>query len=217
MPRTITIKGTGTKTVSPDLVIITMTLRSKDKDYDKMMQSAAKQLDALEKALSSVGFDEKALKTTSWNVTTENESVRGDDGNYRSVFSGYVCSQDTKLEFPLDMSKLSDTLSAVSKSLAEPEISVRFTVRDKEAVNEDILREATANALKKAKLLAASSGVRLGMLLSIDYSAGGRDYFSRTDYVMDNRCMALGASAKMSMTPDDITVSDSATFVWELG
>ena len=41
MDRTITVKGTGNVSVKPDLTIISFTLKSIDKNYDKAMEDAS--------------------------------------------------------------------------------------------------------------------------------------------------------------------------------
>lgn len=41
MARTITVKGIGKVSAKPDYVVLSMTLESKHKDYDKAMNMAA--------------------------------------------------------------------------------------------------------------------------------------------------------------------------------
>lgn len=42
MTRTITIKGVGKLSLKPDQVVISLTLKATDKNYDKTMDTAAK-------------------------------------------------------------------------------------------------------------------------------------------------------------------------------
>ena len=216
MNRIISVKGTGNVSVAPDMTTVSMTLRTLDRDYEKSMSSAAEQLSSIRSALQSAGFTKEDIKTTSFNVITEHESVRDENGNYKTVFSGYSVIQGLKIEFGFDTERLSKILNATAKSMADPDISINFTVKDKDAVNEKLLTSAAENARAKAAVLASSSGVELGKLISIHYNWTERDYLSRTEYGMDKRCMAMNASAKMDFTPDDISVSDSATFIWEI-
>lgn len=48
MARTITVKGIGKASARPDYVMLTMELEAKDKEYDKAMDIAAKQLEQLD-------------------------------------------------------------------------------------------------------------------------------------------------------------------------
>ncbi|MCQ2430984.1 MAG: SIMPL domain-containing protein [Clostridia bacterium] len=216
MERTITVKGIGHLNLKPDLTVVTFTLKSTKKVYEKAMEDANEKLSALQTALTAIGFDKKDLKTTNFNVCTEYDSVRDANGNYKSVFKGYTCRQDLKLEFDFDTAQLSKVLSAVTGCISEPELSIHFSVKDKAAVSEALLKSAAENARAKAEILAAASGVQLGQLLTINYNWGEIELFSRTNYAMDDRCMGMPKMAAMEIEPDDIEVNDTAAFVWEI-
>ena len=117
------------------------------------------------------------------------------------------------------MTRLSQALAAIAKCLAQPELSIAFTVKDATAVNEALLREATVNAKRKAELLCEASGVKLGQLLTIDYNWGELNIYSDTRYDMAEYCMIDAApmmAKSIDIEPDDIDVRDTATFVWEI-
>ncbi len=218
MSRTITVKGMGRVTTAPDYVVISMSLETQENDYERTLELAAEKIEQLNCALEAIGFEKKSVKTTTFNVRTDYERVKDRNGNYKSVFNGYVCSHRLKVEFDFDTKKLAQTLWAISKCLAHPEISISFTVKDPSAVNKKLLQSATINAREKAQILCEASGVELGGLLSIDYNWGELNVVSHTDYILEERCMALpvGGLADMDIEPDDIDVSDTATFVWEI-
>lgn len=218
MPRTITVKGMGRVTTAPDYVVISMSLTAQENDYEETMELAAKKIEYLNASLEEIGFEKKSVKTTNFNVRTDYERVKDRNGNYKSVFNGYICSHRLKVEFDFDTKRLAQTLYAISKCLAEPELSISFTVKDPSAVNKELLKSATINAKEKAQILCEASGVELGQLLTIDYNWGELNIVSHTDYMLEDRCMAMpvGGLADMEIEPDDIDVSDTATFVWEI-
>lgn len=218
MSRTITVKGTGKASVSPDLTVVTLTVCAADPDYAKAVNKASRMLDSLKEALAGVGMQEGDLKTGSFNVSTEYESVRDKNGNYTQKFKGYSCVHGLKLEFDFDSDKLADVLAAISGCLAEPQLNVAFTVRDRDAVCEEALRSAADNARKKAAILADASGVKLGKLIGIEYGIAEFALHSPTVYAMADNCAAKGAvrAARMTVNPEDVSVSDTATFVWEI-
>jgi len=218
MPRTITVKGMGRVTTSPDYVVISMSLMAQDNDYEETMELAAKKIEYLNASLEEIGFEKKSVKTTNFNVRTDYERVKDRNGNYKSVFNGYICSHRLKVEFDFDTKRLAQTLYAISKCLAEPELSISFTVKDPSAVNKELLKSATINAKEKAQTLCEASGVELSQLLSIDYNWGELNIVSHTDYMLEEKCMAMpvGGLADIEIEPDDIDVSDTATFVWEI-
>lgn len=212
MNRLITVKGTGKVRLKPDLTVVSMTLKTVDPDYDRSMQQGAALLERLRESLLAVG--QRDLKTTSFRVYTEQENRRDPDGNYTSVFVGYACVHSLKLEFALDTQMLSKVLGAIAHCVADPELSIQFTVKDKEAVDEALLKSAASQARRKAEILAEAAGVALGQLVSIDYNWGELDICSPT--VFSVKRMAADNSAEMRMEPEDIELEDSAAFVWEI-
>lgn len=216
MNRLITVKGTGNISVKPDLIVITMNLESQQLEYDQTMQFAADSVKIITSAIESVGFDTKDLKTTSFNVRTHYESYRDKDNNYKSKFDGYVCEQGLKLEFDFEPKVMSDVLSAIAKTSVNPKLNIQFSVKDKAAVSEELLIQATENARKKAEILSKASGVDLGNLINIDYNWGELHLYSPTRYDMEDRCMVMESSCAPEIEPDDISISDTVTFVWEI-
>lgn len=216
MKRTITVKGTGNTSVKPDQIEVSLTLKALNPDYDAAMQQASGLLAALRTALQEVGFAEDDLKTSSFDVRTEYEGFHDKDGNYQRKFTGYSCVQSMALRFDFDTRLLSETLTAISDCVANPELNVSFTVKDPECVREELLRKAAENARSKAEILADASGVKLGELVTINYSWGEINICSPMSFGVESNCMAKASRVSMDFAPQDIEVSDSATFVWKI-
>ena len=218
MNRTVTIKGIGKLSLKPDQTVVSLTLKTVHADYDKATDEAAKRLEQLRDAITEIGFAKDDLKTASFDVGTEYESERDKNGNYKRIFAGYRVTHGLKLEFDFDSRRLSKVLGAIAACIAEPELNVQFTVKDREAVNAALLESACTNAKTKAEILTKASGVTLGELVSIDYNWGELHLYSPTRYEMEEACMmkASAAPTAMDIEPDDINVSDSVTFVWEI-
>ena len=85
-------------------------------------------------------------------------------------------------------------------------------------MNAALLESACVNAKQKAEILTRAAGVTLGTLLSIDYNWGELHLYSPTSCSVGSADLAetCGAPAAMAIEPDDIDVSDSAVFVWEI-
>jgi len=215
MKRLIKVKGTGKVSVKPDLIIITMNLESQQYDYDKTVEIAADSIKDLQDAIQSVGFDKKDLKTTSFNIKTHYESYldRSND-TYKSRFEGYVCEQNLKLEFDLDTEVMSKVLNAIAIAPTDPTLNIEFSVKDKAAISEELLINATENAKRKAEILANASGVTLCELISIDYDWSELHLYSPINYNMESSYMTSAESRTPDIEPDDIDVSDTVTFVW---
>ena len=223
--KTITVKGVGRASAPVDTVELSFHIAARNRSYDKALEAADKKVSALESALTAAGFPAEDFQTAGFHVNTEYESVPDEKGNYRSVFSGYSCSYDQLLRFGFDAARLGEALSAAAASKAQPELQVRFTVREPEKLQAELLRSAAACARERAELLCAASGKALGELQRIDYDLAHLNFNSQT--MMDlAECampqMAGGARMKASrsfgaaLRPQDVELSDTAVFVWEI-
>lgn len=219
MPKTITVKGIGKVSAAPDYVILSMGLESRDLEYETAMNKASENIELLNSALERVGFEKKSVKTANFNVHMEYDYRMNKKGGNERVFIGYVVDHQLKVEFDFESERLTKALSAVGSCLAHPQLSISFTVKDPTAINEEMLRSATRNAKRKAEILCEASDMKLGDLLSIDYNWGDIHLYSNTNYSLDEECLASPKMARMadiSIEPEDINVSDTATFVWEI-
>lgn len=208
MTRTIRITGEGKASAKVDYVILSLRFESKDFDYDKAVEFDNKKINDLNSVLSTIGYKTSDLKTSNFNVRAEHKSVKDENDNYKEEFNGYCVSHDLKLAFDFDNQHLSNTLKVISKSETNPDLRISFTVKDDTEIKNKVLKDACANAKERALILARESNVKLGDLLSIDYSFSQLNIFSDTEVSCYKSCS--------SIEPEDIETKDSATFVWEI-
>lgn len=215
--KTITVKGIGNVSSKPDTVEISIGLESVDLSYEKAMAVASEKINTLTKALLKLKFKKDEIKTVSFDVNTQYDHVRGEDGEYRSVFSGYRVSHGLRISFGFDSTYLSRVISAISKCNVEPRLSVLFTVKDTEVVKDAMLAAATENAKRKAEVICKASGITLGEIVSVNYNWGEINVYSPTTYGMADTCMNSVRECKsVAFEPENIETSDSVTFVWEI-
>lgn len=216
MSRSITVKGTGNVSMRPDLIIITMVLETKHLEYDRTMELAARSAEALQLAVEAAGSAREDLKTTNLNIRTEYESYHDQDNNYRTKFAGYVFEQDLTLEFQFDNSVVSNVLDAIAAAPVTPRLDIRFSVKDQEAVKEELLKKAADNAKAKAEILTRSAGVELGDLISIDYSWVDIGLYSQSSVAWEEKLTEARSAPFMDIEPENIEASDTVTFIWEI-
>lgn len=218
MRRVITVKGVGSASVKPDYITISMTIESMRKNYNEAMEDAAQRIEKLQEVTIQSGYEKAALKTLSFDVDTRYEIAKDRQGNFKREFSGYAVVYRLKLSFDLDNKQLAKVITAISESGAKPEMSIAFTVKNPEKVNEAVLISATQNAKLKAEILCTASGNKLGALLSIDYNWGELNIISRTHYEAEDGLVAplMAKPNTPDVEPDDIDVSDTVTFSWEI-
>ena len=189
-------------------------------DYSAAMREASEKITILNESLMSAGFEKDAVKTTNFYIDTDYSSRKDRNGNYYKVFNGYVIKHNLKVSFDFDTELLSKALNKISVCVARPELSIRFTVKDDSAVNELLLKDAAVNARRKAEILSETSGVKLSKLLNVDYNWGELSIFSKTSYRYSDDCTfdicELPLGTGIDFEPDNIDVSDTVTFVWEI-
>lgn len=218
MKRTITVNGVGKMNVKPDYVVISMTIEAKDKRYDEAMKMLLNKIDRMQVSIKAAGFVQDILKTTSFNVITDYSYVSRKNVPER-VFNGYNCTTEAKIEFDFEPETLSKAIAAITESIANPQFNIMFTVKDKEAVKAELLAKAAENARKSAEILCGAAGAKLGQLVSINYNWNEANIFTTVNFRMFDEYDAapMRCEAKMAdISPDDINLSDSAAFVWEI-
>lgn len=215
--RTITVRGVGSAKVKVDYIIVTLVLNSINEDYDEVMTIESQKLNTISNCLIKVGFDKKDIKTTDFKVETKYESIRDENDNYKRVFKGYQCYHKLKISFDYDVSLLNKVLSAVSKSDSKPKVNISFTVKEQNAVSEELLKSACQDAKRKAEILCEASGYKLGQLLKIDYNWNEVYFESKTEYDTPSFLRQRHFFEEdIDIEPEDIDASDSAVFIWKI-
>ena len=213
--KTIRVTGKGMLKIRPDLTNITLTVTGQQKDYGAALAESAEKTQNLRGALEALGFAREDLKTQFFNVDTAYENVQ-EHGAYRQRFAGYRCTHELKLAFAPDNDLLGRVLYALANSPAAPEFSISYAVKDPEALKNELLQKAVADAKAKAGVLADAAGVRLGELQSISYDWGNAAFELQP---MNALCKATPTGADrfaLDVQPDDIAADDAVTAVWEI-
>lgn len=213
--RRIHIRGIGTAAQTPDLVTLSLTLAAQNNEYAAAMKIGSQQVEMLREAIVEAGFNADDLKTTNFNVRAVYESEEYRDGNSkrnRQIIAGFECRHDLKLTFDFDNDKLNRALDTIAANLAQPKISIAFAVKDTAALNDEILKSAAHDARRKAEVLCAASGVKLGRLIDINYSW---DESRAQQTIVLGECASVDRNA-FDLQPEDLTASDSVDFLWEI-
>ncbi len=217
--RIVRVTGKGKIKVKPDVTRITMTLEGTYPEYRETLRHSAQDTDGLKDALSEFGFERSDLKTLSFDVTIEYES-RKENEIYKQEFAGYKFRHILKIEFDSDNERLGRILYALANCPLKPELTISYTVKDREAAKNELLGKAVADAKKKAVLLAAAADVSLRDIQSIDYSWGEIDLevqpMNRVMFTANCATDLLDNRYDLNIEPDDIEASDTVTVVWEI-
>lgn len=225
MSRMIKIKGVGRATVEPDFVVLSLKVETKHKKYEAAIDENTRKISELNSALEKAGFEKDSVKTVSYNVRMDYSTYRDRKGMFQKNFEGYVCNNSLKIEFDFDSVVLGKALNAISSCFSEPQLDISFTIKDKDAVSDRLLKSAAINAKRRAEILCSGCGAELGKLISVDYDWKEINFFSRADIstggMGETTILSVPAASRPMPTqpqiqPTEFNVSDSAVFVWEI-
>ena len=215
--RTIRVTGKGQLKVHPDMTRIVITLEGKNFDYGITLKRSSEATEKLKDLLLPFGFERSDLKTLTFGVDSEYVSYKEKD-EYKRRFDGYKYTHVLKVEFDSDNKRLGKILYALANCSLNPEFRIGYTVKDPEAVKNELLGKAVQNAVAKAGVLAGAAGLKLGEIQSVDYSWGRVDFevYPMDKCLAEPMCADGGSSYDLDIEPDDIEVQDTVTVVWEI-
>ncbi len=138
---------------------------------------------------------------------------------YKNRFIGYKFTHVMKLEFESDNKRMGRILFTLAHCPLHPEFRISYTVKDPEAVKNEMLGKAVRDAVAKAGVLSTAAGVKLGEIQNVDYSWGEINFeiqamrrVSPAGPMMADE----GCSYDMDIEPDDIDAEDTVTVIWEI-
>ncbi|MBE5936854.1 MAG: DUF541 domain-containing protein [Lachnospiraceae bacterium] len=221
MERTIRVTGKGILSVKPDTVRLIMTIEGMKDEYDETLEQSALMTEELKNLFENLDFERNSLKTLQFDINAVYESYQASDKSWQRRFEGYKFIHRTKIEFPVDNSRLGRILYALGHSCVCPEFRIEYTVAEPERCKNELLAEAVKDSKAKAEVLAKAADVSLGDILTIDYSWGEIEFVSRPmDRMMLEDCCLNEAitdgTYDIDIDPDDIKVSDTVTVVWNI-
>ena len=214
MERTIRVKGKGKISVKPDTIKITIKAEGVRWNYDETIEQSTQDTRILRDALKNAGLDPKNLKTTHFSIDSKYKSYHDKNNDYKEKFVGYEYEHRTYIKFENDNKILGKVLYELAHCDVKVNFDIKYTVKDKEKVKNDLLEKAVEDSTTKANVLAKASGVKLKEILNIDYSWGEIDIYSSP---MDDLMVCEAKSSyDIDIEADDIDVQDTVTITWTI-
>ena len=212
--KTIRVTGTAQLKLRPDVTVVTMTLQGTEPEYSKALNRASREAETLRDVLERLHFEREELKTLSFHVNAEYEGYE-EAGVWKQRFTGYRFEHMLKVSFDSENERLGEVLTALADSAVSPMLQLSYAVKDPESVKKTLLTEAVADAREKAQILAEAAGAKLKELQSVDYSSGEVRFDACPTHMLDAAMSAKGR-IEMNLEPDEITITDDVTCVWEM-
>jgi len=202
------VSGTGEASATPDMVTVVLGVETKDESASvAATQNAQLTTDAID-ALIGAGVNKDDIKTTRYTIYPRRDWINGKPSD---TVEFEVSNQIT---FTMDLINETDVgvvLDAAVSAGTNTVNSVSFGLRDPAPLMEEALKDAVANAKRKAEVISGAAGVSLGKILTI--SEGGSSPIPSDD-VMYFKAEAIGASTPI--VPGDVEVSAGVSLIYEI-
>lgn len=219
MDKTMKITGKGKVSVKPDIIHLNMTMEESYKEYEVTLSQSSETTKILKELFVSLGFKKDDLKTRSFDINTKYESYKAKDQSWKKRLIGYTYTYHMLIEFDADNKKLGEILYALAHSVITPEISIEYTVSDPEKYKDELLKNAIKDSKHKAEVLANAADVKLGDIVSIDYSWSEINFVSEPiqNFAFASAEQTTGRTGyDIDIEADDIDVTDTVTVIWNM-
>ena len=105
--------------------------------------------------MSASGLNKAKLKTTAFSVRVETQYKAS-----QHIFVGYVASHRMRIDLPIDKILLNKILSHVAQGHSGAEIHLTFSVRDKDALRQQVFTQAVSTDSQRERRNSGRSGWR---------------------------------------------------------
>ena len=165
--RTLTVTGSGSTKITPDVVSVTLGIQTRHDDVGQAVTQNNTVASRIMDAARTVGVDNADMRTIYFSVSSQPKY--DEFGSPTGEVSFFV---DNSLQVTLrDVAKLSDLLQSAIDAGANSVYGVSFSVADTSAAEDEARQKAIADAQARATELAGVSGVTLGSIQTLTTSA----------------------------------------------
>lgn len=204
--RTLSVTGTGRVLMVPDLAYINIGVRNEAQDVSSALAANNTQATAISDAIKAVGVEEKDLQTANFNVY----SIQQYDQNGQPSYINYEV-ENTLYVTVRDLTKLSQVLDAALGAGANQIYGINFDLANRQSALDQARDLAIKDAQAKALAVAATSGVTLGQIQTINVS--------NTSYVQPYTPYGMGggamdAASSVPVSAGQIVVTFDANLVY---
>jgi uncharacterized protein YggE len=192
----IVAQGTGVIKRAPDQGWVSIAAESRAATPAEAQRQAAEAMTSAQKALAGTGLAQDAIKTTGYTLRPDIEYTSG-----RSRVRGYIARNEIEVRVD-DLSKIGAVIDAAGSSGATQMSGLRFDLKDRAAVEQEVLRLAVQDAMARARAMAAGANASLGPIVRIEESGGRMP--PPMPYMM--RTAAEAAPAPTPVTPGELEI-----------
>ena len=202
----ITVTGEGRVEAPPDMVVITLGVTHQADAARDAMAATSDAVGRILTRLDQLGLAARDVQTRriTLNPVWVNERY---DNDKPPKIAGFTAANTVAIRVRA-LDQLGEVLDAVVEDGANTFNGLQFLIADPEPLMDQARKQAVADAMARAALLAEAAGVTLGPLRSIDeYGGGGGPVMLE---------MAAARSGGVPIASGEVSLSASVTMVFDI-
>ncbi len=208
-PQTVVVVGTAKTKERNQIAIFSAGVFQVSDNKDEAVSVVNKKVDEIITALIKFGIDKSDIKTENLSIYQQEEQYWDSEAGKQKARPGQWRVSNNISIVLRDIDKASDLANLLTKSGATNVYGPNFSLEDTKEVEASLLKDAIDDARKKAEGIAASSGRRLGEIISVS-ETGTPAYYP----VYRDGFGGMGGGGPIE--PGSATVYKSLTVVFEL-
>jgi hypothetical protein len=165
----VVMSGEGLVKAAPDQAWVMLATESRSKNPKEAQTQNANAMAAVQQRLLAAGIPKDAIRTLSYDLQLESDWVNG-----RQVPRGYVARNLVEVRLD-DIARVGEVIDIAVTSGANSVHGVRFDLKNRDALEREALKRATADARMRAEAAAAGAGRALDRVIRVE-EPGSRPY-----------------------------------------
>lgn len=215
--KVISVTGTATASVEPDLLIIQFGVETQEKTARQSLDSNSQMMNKVVNALKEVGITEDELSTSRLNISPIYEYFNEKDGRRGQELIGYRVSNILSVE-TTSLDKAADIIDSAVLSGVNRVDSVFYTLSPEKqlAVKDSLLQEAVVNAKFKAETALSPLNHKIIGVKAVSLSEFGMPYPPPMPVAFDGAYAESAMMAKSTpvfSSDQDVTTTASVIFL----
>jgi len=206
----IICNGEGKTTAVPDIVTITLGVETRNISASVAANENAKLMNSTIKALLSAGLKKKDIQTSHYSlgIQTEENPVPAATTEKNKTPPEFVATNHVtaKMNVSENIGKVLDVATAAGSNSV---MGISFDLRDPKPQMDKALAEAVNDSRRKAEIMAATAGVKLGKILELS------EGYSSTSSNAKMAAYSLG-EATTPVLPGEMEITARVTATYEI-
>jgi hypothetical protein len=206
----LVVNGEGIVIAKPDIATVTIGVVSEAASARAALDANNTDMSNVVSSIRAAGVEERDIGTSGFNVEPvySRPPLRPDGSQENPQIVGYRVSNQVTVRIR-NIDNSGAVLDAVVSAGANRVTGIEFGIAEPGRLNDEALRNAIADARRKADLMAQAAGVRLVRILSISTNAA----FPRPEFDMR---LAAAPAKEVPILQGERTLSAAANIVYEI-